>query len=59
MFTFSVMSSEVVAGVDHFSPKHGSVVPHLHVGLHLGRLQGVDMDLEVGVVERLQVSLNI
>ena len=51
VFAFSVVPPEVVGGLGDLPPEHGGEVQHLHVRLHLDRLQGVHMNLEVGVVE--------
>ena len=51
MFAFSVVPPEVVGGLGDLPPEHRGKVQHLHVRLHLDRLQGVYMDLEVRVVE--------
>ena len=48
------MSPVVVGALHHLPPQHAGVVPHLHVGLHLGRLESVDVYLEVAVIERVE-----
>ena len=51
MFAFSVVPPEVVGGLGDLPPEHRGEVQHLHVRLHLDRLQGVYMYLEVRVVK--------
>ena len=69
------MSSEVITGVNHFSPQHACKITHLHVGLHLIMnlcenlkskifsnlccLESIDVYSEVRVVESSEVSVQI
>ena len=59
MLALAVVPPEVVRGVGHLAPEHGRQVAHLHVRLHLGRLQRVDVHLEVGVREAAEVRLQL
>ena len=59
MFALPVVPSEVVRPLHHLPPQHVGVVSHLHMGLHLGRLESVDVYLEVLVVDGVEEGVHL
>ena len=59
MLALPVVPPVVVGPLHHLPPQHVGVVSHLHVGLHLGRLQSVDVYLEVLVVDGVEEGLHL
>ena len=59
VFTFTLMSSEVIAGVHNLPPEHAGKVAHLHVGLHLGRFESIDVNSKVRVTKGPEIGLQV
>ena len=59
MLTLPVVPPEVVRPLQHLPPQHVGVVSHLHMGLHLGRLESVDVYLEVLVVDGVEEGVHL